>query len=213
MKLLPLNIHRPVTDDIPHFAVVDSTALAACLRYRWVTDSNGRPLRSRYSREVLRSRPQSLARFVWETLKQTPPPSIVAHVNHDLLDCRETNLRGVDYPALARSHRTGYSVQEAFAALGFRDVAAARTALGISLEGVPARRGRACAVTPDQVREILAARAGVASTLTLSQFNAEVVNEIVGAPINNLLLSKIIRGKSGRLSDYDYSTVPVFRKR
>jgi hypothetical protein len=195
------------------FAVVDATVLAEALKYRWLTDSNGRPLRSTYCARVKRSVPETLARFVWRVAKGTLQPELLAHENADLLDCRADNLKAVKYPSQARSKNTGECVSNALGLAGYENAAAARTALGISLEGTPAPRGKKCSVSPENVRKILDARRDVAPSYTLGQFNAEVVKTLLGEELAPLLLSKIIHGVTGRLPDYDYEKVPVFRKK
>lgn len=214
LNVLPINKHRAVDDGCHLFAIIDAGIQEEAKAARWLTaGTSNHVIRSTYSQESGKSVPESLARFVWKRSRVTPPPALIAHVNGDLLDCRNDNLKAIEYPSLARSQKTGSCVKLFMEQNGFVSAAALRTALGISLEGVSAKRGRQPSVSAEHVRQILDERAGVASDMSLRDFNAEVCAEILGAPLSALLLSKIIHGKVSRIAGYDYSTVKPFRRR
>jgi hypothetical protein len=213
-NVIPINLHRAVDDGCHLFSIVDAGLYEEAKAHRWLTaGTSNHVIRSTYSQEKGKSVPESLARFVWKRSRVTPPPALIAHVNGDLLDCRNDNLKAIEYPSLARSQKTGSCVKLFMEQNGFVSAAALRTAIGIPLDGVSARRGRQPSVSEDKVRQLLDERVGVANDMSLKDFNAEVCTEILGEPLSSLLLSKIIHGKVSRIAGYDYSKVKPFRRR
>lgn len=193
------------------FALIDEALQPEASKIRWVS-SGLRPVRSRYDVGSKKSAPESLARWVWAQTKGTQPPRYIAHVNADLQDCRSENLKEVGSPHLARSGHTGENV--ALVLAGFdHDAVSAREERGYSKEGISAKRGKKGSVSKEQIQQLLDARLTVGRDLSLKNFNAEIVSEIVGQQIAPLLLSKILKGKTGRIEGFDYSTIRPFRRR
>lgn len=212
-NILPINLHRPVTAEVPMFCLVDEALQAQLRPLRWLTAGSPHVVRPLYDKDKGRSVPESLARYVWRTCRVTPPPSLIAHVNGDLLDCRNDNLKAIPYPSLARSSKTGELLKLFFNQNSIVSNAELRTKLGESLEGVAASRGRKPQVSEELIRQLLEARATVACDMSLKAFNAEVCTEIVGTTISPILLSRILSGKTSRIDGYDYSQIKPFRSR
>lgn len=137
-NLLPLNLHKSV-DAAPAFALVDAEMRDELAQSRWTT-SCGQVTRSTYSPEEGRSCPQSLAKFV-RALAGLTDELILAHANADLYDCRLENIVTVSAKNKARSDKTGIEVKELLRSLSLTP-AEARQALGLPVDGVPAKRGR-----------------------------------------------------------------------
>lgn len=215
MIILPINLHLHARSvDNALFALVDADLVERAKAYRWVAGKDNRPVRSVYDPATKNSVPESLARWVWGATKASPAPRYIAHFNGDLLDARSSNLIEVKHPSLARSLHTGEVVMiELTREFGGKEPWEIRTSLGLSEEGVSAKRGKPCSVSKDQIQQLLDARLTVGRTLSLKEFNAEVCAEVCGKKLSPLLLSKILRGKIGRVEGLDYSTIRPFRVR
>lgn len=185
MKLLHINQHKHADSAGPFFVLVDADLFERLSSFRWITSSSSaRPFRVYYCREKGGAKTETMARHVWEIAKGEPEP-FIAHSNGDLLDCRASNLVKAASKKHGRIDQTGKSFVPP-------DVAFFRKNNGLSIEGVPAKRGRPLPGTQAQHAQIREIRASVGADMTLRDFNREVVAAELGRPLSWRALKKLL---------------------
>lgn len=179
MKLLHINLHKPVTAKVPFFAVVDEQLHDEAAKFRWLTTAGSdRPIRSFYSKEKGRPVTESLARWVWLHTRGSAV-DYVGHLDGDMLNCCADNLVELKTCRTGKHGNTGDCLK-AFS----MEARAFREALGIPLGGAKVVRGRPLPATADQIAVLREARASVAKDMSLSRFNAEVVQAELGRKLS-----------------------------
>ena len=182
MKLLHINLHKPVTAKVPFFAVVDQQLHAEASKLRWLTTGeNPRPLRSFYSKELGRPVTQSLARWVWFQV-HGKEATFVGHRDGDLLNCTADNLVQLPYAHGGRYANTGkclglFSDNET-------DARAYRCAASLPIGGQKITTGRPLPGTAEQHAKLRELRAGQCKDMSAARFNAEVVAEELGKKLS-----------------------------
>lgn len=180
MTPLHLNRHRPVTADVPFFALVDRNLIADALRYRWMTSTNSlRPVRVYYDRTKGRPVTESLARWVWTQVTGVEAPPLVGHVDGDLLNCTMENLKALHARSGGKHVNTGAGVKRLQL-----DVAAYRLFHNIPAEGEKVTTGRPLPGTPAQHEQVRELRKTVGKNMSLAEFNHEIVAEELGKPLS-----------------------------
>jgi hypothetical protein len=176
MALLHLNIHKPATEKIPFFAVIDDELLDEAKRLRWLTTATSpRPIRSYYSKEKGRPVTESLARWVWSQTEGVKT-DYVGHLDGDLLNCLRSNLVALRYNRLGSNKGICTSV--------FPCVELYRAEKGIPLEGLKVKQGRPIPVSEEQLQTLRHLRDTVGAGLSTHQFNLQIVAEEVGKPLS-----------------------------